>query len=112
MVILLCGGLVVAAISFGQAVVPGVIAGRVFNESSGRYLQNACVTIDGSTAIGATSRATLAEALAVQAGQRPSLADDPSFKATIAKLAAASSLQPDLKVLEDKAKDGTKPAAQ
>jgi len=48
-VILLCGGLVVAAISFGQAVVPGVIAGRVFNESSGRYLQNACVTIDGST---------------------------------------------------------------
>jgi hypothetical protein len=28
---------------------PGVIAGRVFNESSGRYLQNACVTIDGST---------------------------------------------------------------
>jgi tripartite-type tricarboxylate transporter receptor subunit TctC len=33
-------------------------------------------------------------------------------KATIAKLAAASSLQPDLKVLEDKAKDGAKPAAQ
>ena len=33
-------------------------------------------------------------------------------KPTIAKLAAASSLQPDLKVLEDKAKDGAKPASK
>lgn len=44
------------------------------------------VTVDGSTAIGATSRATLADALAVQAGQQPALADDPAFQATIAKL--------------------------
>ena len=44
------------------------------------------VTIDGSTAIGATSRATLADALAVQAGERPSLADDPAFQTTIARL--------------------------
>ncbi|MGI9188369.1 MAG: DUF3352 domain-containing protein [Gaiellales bacterium] len=44
------------------------------------------VTIDGSTAIGATSRATLTEALATQAGQKPALADDAAFKATIAML--------------------------
>ena len=44
------------------------------------------VTIDGSTAIGATSRATLTEALATQAGQKPALADDAAFQATIAKL--------------------------
>ena len=47
--VLLCGWLVAAAISLGQAVVPSVTEGRVFNESSGSYLQNACVTIDGST---------------------------------------------------------------
>jgi hypothetical protein len=44
------------------------------------------VRIDGSTAIAATSRATLIDALAVQAGQKPALADDAAFKATIAKL--------------------------
>ena len=44
------------------------------------------VTIDGSTAIGATSRSTLAEALAAQSGAQPSLADDAAFQATIAKL--------------------------
>ena len=44
------------------------------------------ITLNGSTAIGATSRATLGEALAVQAGDQPALADDAAFKATIAKL--------------------------
>lgn len=44
------------------------------------------IAIDGSTAIGATSRATLANALAAEAGQKPSLADDAAFQATIAKL--------------------------
>ena len=46
----------------------------------------AAVTINGSTAIGATSRATLSDALAAEAGQQPALADDPAFKATVAKL--------------------------
>lgn len=41
--------LAAATIGFGQAAAPGVIEGRVFNESSGSYLQNARVTIDGST---------------------------------------------------------------
>ena len=44
------------------------------------------VSIDGGTAIGATSRATLADAFAAQSGAQPSLADDPAFRATIAKL--------------------------
>ncbi|MEI6689872.1 MAG: hypothetical protein WCN97_11020 [Thermoleophilia bacterium] len=44
------------------------------------------VAIDGSTAIGATSRATLTDALATEAGQKPALADDAAFQATIAKL--------------------------
>ena len=42
--------------------------------------------IDGSMVIGATSRSTLVEALATQAGQKPALADDAAFKTTIAKL--------------------------
>jgi hypothetical protein len=44
------------------------------------------MTIDGSNAIAATSRATLVDALAAQAGSAPALADDAAFKATIAKL--------------------------
>ncbi len=44
------------------------------------------VTVTGSIAIGATSRATLRSALAVQSGAAASLADDPAFQATFAKL--------------------------
>lgn len=44
------------------------------------------ITIDGSTAIAATSRATLIDALAAQSGAAPALADDAAFRATIAKL--------------------------
>ncbi len=44
------------------------------------------VTIAGSTALAATSRATLRSALAVQSGAAASLADDPAFQATFAKL--------------------------
>ena len=48
------------------------------------------ITINGSTAIGATSRATLQTALGVEAGTSPALADDPAFQATLAKLPSDS----------------------
>lgn len=44
------------------------------------------VTVTGSIAIGATSRATLRTALDAQSGAAQSLADDPSFQTTFAKL--------------------------
>lgn len=44
------------------------------------------IAIDGSTVIGATSRATLREALEVRAGDAPALADDAAFRATVGKL--------------------------
>ena len=44
------------------------------------------VSVQGTTAIAGTSRATLAEAIAVQSGAKPALADDAAFTATIARL--------------------------
>lgn len=48
------------------------------------------ITINGSTAIAATSRATLQSALDAQSGAAPALADDPAFQATVAKLPSDS----------------------
>lgn len=48
------------------------------------------ITINGSTAIGATSRATLQSALDAQSGAVPALADDAAFQATLAKLPSDS----------------------
>ena len=82
---------IVATAADGNAL-PGVLRDAGF--SAGPALDGTpvwekgamAIAVDGSTAIGATSRATLADALAVQAGQQPALADDPAFRATIAKL--------------------------
>ena len=48
------------------------------------------VTVNGATAIAATSRSTLQSALDAQAGVAPALADDPAFQATVAKLPSDS----------------------
>ncbi|MFM9125164.1 MAG: hypothetical protein ACKOSO_08480, partial [Actinomycetota bacterium] len=44
------------------------------------------IAVDGSLVVGATSRATLREALEVRAGQAPSLADEAAFRATVERL--------------------------
>jgi len=44
------------------------------------------ITVNGTTAIAGTSRATLQSALDAQSGVAPALADDPAFQATVAKL--------------------------
>ncbi len=48
------------------------------------------ITVNGSTAIAGTSRATLQSALDAQSGVAPALADDPAFQATLTKLPSAS----------------------
>ncbi len=83
---------VVVATSADAATLPDVLAKAGF--ASGPALDGQpvweksgfAVTLSGSTAIGATSRATLSDALATQAGQKAALADDAAFKATVAKL--------------------------
>lgn len=83
---------VVVATAADGAALPGVLAkagfaqGPALNGQSVWEKGASAVAIDGSTAIGATSRSTLADALAAQSGAKPSLADDAAFKATIAKL--------------------------
>jgi hypothetical protein len=44
------------------------------------------LAVDGSLVLGATSRATLREALEVRAGSAPSLADEAAFRATVERL--------------------------
>ena len=83
---------VIVATAADGATLPGVLQDAGFTAGPALYGTPVwekgamAITVDGSTAIGATSRATLADALAVQAGQQPALADDPAFQATIAKL--------------------------
>lgn len=48
------------------------------------------ITVNGSTAIAATSRSTLQGALDAQSGVAPALADDPAFQTTLAKLPSDS----------------------
>ena len=82
---------VVATAADGNAL-PGVLTKAGFTQGPALDGQPvwengaSAVTINGSTAIGATSRATLSDALAAEAGQQPALAEDPAFKATVAKL--------------------------
>ena len=83
---------VVVATAVDGAALPGVLKQAGF--ATGPALDGQpvwekdamAVKIDGSMAIAATSRATLIDALAAQAGQKPALADDAAFKATVAKL--------------------------
>ncbi len=64
----------------------GFAAGPAIDGASVWEKGASAVAVDGGLAIGATSRATLREALEVRAGEGPALADDPAFRATVAKL--------------------------
>lgn len=83
---------VMVATAADGAALPALLATAGFREGpalDGRPVWEKdafAMTIDGSNAIAATSRATLVDALAAQAGSAPALADDAAFKATIAKL--------------------------